>query len=214
MKKIICIFFAFIAAASLFCACNSQVDYYSYVSELRSNIFIYKDDNYDLKIYISDKETPYSSDGVKGEMSSVIEVYLSLPTTPSLVEIELGVYSGEMNYLAVSQNFYLSFSGEGFTEDKVEISLSFDGKTQNFEAVSVLHDGLIAPSSALNCIYEYDTQTFENLTNGRFFNGEIYIRLLYDNSCYYYVGIIDQNSTTHAYLIDAETSHIIAQHTT
>jgi hypothetical protein len=214
MKKIIYIFLAFTTTIFLLCACNSQVDYYGYVSELRSNIFIYKDDNYDCKIYISNKETPYNSDGIKGEMNSIIEVFLTLPTTPNKVEIELGIYSGEMNYQAVSNSFYLSFSGEGFKDDNVEVKLLIDGNEKIFEAVSVLYDGIITPQSALDCVYEYDTQTFESLTNGNFFNGEIYIRLLYDKSCYYYVGICDKTGKINAYLLDAETSHIIAQRTT
>ena len=45
------------------------------------------------------------------------------------------------------------------------------------------------------------------------FSGEIYLRLIYEDSPYYYVGIIERNGTVHAFLINAQTGKILAKRT-
>ena len=43
------------------------------------------------------------------------------------------------------------------------------------------------------------------------FAGEIYIRLLYEEAPYYYVGIIDRSGGCNAFLMNAETGKILAR---
>lgn len=197
-------------AAVCFPACGSRVNYSDYISENRTDVFVYADDELSFKIHCSERETPYVSDGIKGKTQSVIEVYLKCDDCPSSVKMSAGGYSGEMNYLAVSESFYLSFSGEAFKEEKVEVRLSTDGKERTFFAVSVRHDGLIPPEQALKCVTEYDAKLFESLTEGQHFLGEIYLRLLYDDGCFYYVGVCDRDGEINAYLVNGENGRIIA----
>lgn len=196
---------------SLCCSCAKKTDYYSYVSEYRHHVYIYEDDGVSLKIFLSDKETPYLSDGVKGEMSTVCEVYYYCEKTPDEVEIDLGGMGGEMNYLSVSRSFYLSFNCNKTFGAKASAKLTIDGEQTTIEANNVSEEGAIDGETALKCVREYDNKQFEKLTEGNTFKGEIAIRLLYDEGCYYYVGISNREGDTHAYLLDAKDGKIIAE---
>lgn len=213
MKKIIYIFAAAAGCAALLPSCAQKLDYYDSVSELRSNIYLYEEDGLSCKIYVSQKESPYNSDGIKGEMNSLIEISLTLDRTPNAAEITVNGVGGEMSYLSVSKSFTLSFSGEDFGTDNVSVCLTADGEEKQFEAQSVLYDGVIDARTALQCVTEYAGTLFENLTVNKQFKAEIYVRLLYDAGCFYYVGVCDRNGNTNAYLVDGETGRIIAERT-
>ena len=193
------------------CSCSKSIDYSAFVSENRHDVYIYQDDGVSLKIYLSDKETPYNADGVKGEMTSVCEVYYYCENTPSEVEMDLNGFGGEMNYLAVSRSFYLSFSCDKSFGAKATVNLIIDGKQTTIDANNVKEDGTIDASTALKCVTEYDGEQFSSLTEGKNFRGEIGVRLLFDEGCYYYVGVIDRDGNTHAYLLDATDGRIISE---
>ncbi|MGN0814352.1 MAG: hypothetical protein ACI4MH_03880 [Candidatus Coproplasma sp.] len=193
-----------------FTACGKGIDYADYISENRTDVFLYADDNISFKIYCSSRETPYLSDGIKGKTEDIIEAHLSVEGSPSEVKIDMGGYGGEMNYLSVSKSFYLSFSGKPFGGENVDVTLTVDGKEQSFTAASVKYDGLITPVEALNCVREYDAGLFEKLTDGNNFCGEIYLRLLFDDGCFYYVGVCDREGIINSFLVNGENGRIIA----
>lgn len=193
------------------CSCAKKIDYYSYVSEYRHDVYIYEDDGVSLKIYLSDKETPYNCDGFKGQISTVCEVYYFAENTPDEVLMDLDGFSGEMNYLSTSRSFYLSFNCDKTFGSKANVNLTVDGKQTTIEANNVREEGTIDGATALKCVTEYDKGRFEKLTDGKNFRGEIGIRLLYDEGCYYYVGVSDTEGKTHAYLLDAVDGHVIAE---
>ena len=105
--------------------------------------------------------------------------------------------------------YHLSFSGAAFKEDTLPVSLTFNKNTHEYAALSVLYDGVISCEEAVNCVRDFDTELFENLTDRGLFNGEIYVRLLFDEGCYYYVGVCDKNKNVNAYLVDGEHGKII-----
>ena len=62
-----------------FSACKKSIDYFDYVSELRSIIFIAKTEAFTLRIYAVRKESPYSTDGVPRETFTRMEAHLIAP---------------------------------------------------------------------------------------------------------------------------------------
>ena len=192
-------------------ACAKSVDYYSYVSEYRHDVYLYEDDGVSLKIYLSDKETPYSCDGIKGQMGHVCEVYYFAENTPSEVYLDLNGLGGEMNYQSTTRSFYLSFTCDATFGAKASVKLTVDGEQSTIQANNVREEGTIDGATALKCVTEYDGEQFKKLTEGKNFNGEIGIRLLYDEGCYYYIGVSDTQGKTHAYLLDATDGRIIAE---
>ncbi len=190
--------------------CAKNIKYTDYVSEKRTDIYLYAGDDTEIKIYCSEREQPYAADGIKGDMSDFIEIFVSLPKNPETLEVDADGFGGEMNYRAVENDFYLSFTAQAFKTQCVEVKLAADGKESNYTAQSVKPETLITCEQALNCVIEHDKSLFSSLTDGNLFAGEIFVRLLYDNGCYYYVGICDRDKNMSAYLVDGERGKIIA----
>lgn len=203
--------FAILCAFLLFFAgCQRKVNYLKYVSEKRTNIYLYEDDGISVKIYCVSREYPYSTDGVCGQMNDLIEVFVTLPKTYNEVEISLAGNEGEMNYQAVESRYYLSFSAKEFTGDSVDVTLTYGGESKTYPALSVLYAGVMSCDEAVKCVAEHDKKLFDSLTQNGLFDGEISVRLLYDEGCYYYVGICDKSKHIAAYLIDGERGIVIA----
>ena len=215
MKKIfMCGVCSFCLAAScliILPSCNKNVDYYNYVSENRREIYLCKEDGYELKIFCSDRETPYSADGVKGNMTTVCEVYYKCNASPSCVVCEVAGNCGEMNYMSVTNSFYLSVSGNLQGEESVTVKLTVDGKESEIVTKNVFENGTIDWKSALDSVIEYDGERFANLTQRNMFLGEIGVRLLYDDGCYYYVSVCDRDKQIKAYLVDGKSGRIITE---
>lgn len=211
MKKSFIAPLALAFAALPLTACTKQPDYNSYVSEYRHDVYLYQDDGVSVKIYLSDKETPYNQDGIKGEMTKLCEIFYYADKTPKEVEVSVNGLGGEMNYQSTTRSFYLSFT---YNEDfgaKANVALNVDGNECEIVATNVRTEGTIDGATALRCVREYDEKAFESLTDRRNFNGEISIRLLYDEGCYYYVGICNRQGETHAYLLSAADGKVIAE---
>ena len=193
-------------------ACGGEADYSSFISEKRTAVYLYEDDDLSVKLHYSLREEPYVSDGFKGELTNVCEVFVHFSQSPDKVDVLFDDgRGGEMNYMSVTDSFYLSFSGT-FEGDKINIKLSWGNSTKTVEAQSVTYDGVISCEQALKCATEYDSETFAALTDKQNFLGEIYVRLLSDaGKCYYYVGVCDREGNISAYLVDGENGNVIAE---
>lgn len=193
-------------------ACSKQVNYCDYISESRFDIFLYKDDSTEIKIQCSKKEQPFSADGYKGDLSDLVEIYVTLAKNPQELEVEVEGLAGEMNYQAVTRQYYLSLSAAAFDKSGVEVTLTADdGNKETYTALSVKDDNVMSCEKAVLCVAEYASELFEGLTSNGLFDGEIFVRLLYDDGCYYYVGICDKTKHVTAFLIDGERGKVIAK---
>ena len=197
-------------ALLLFTGCNTQFDYTKYVSEKRSEIYLYKDDEVDITIHCVSREQPYNADGICGDKCDLVEIFIKFSKSPDSVEISLEGFSGEMNYEAVDRRFTASFSSPAYRAEGVDITLVVNGGSKTYRALSVLDSGVLTCEQILKCAIEHDRELFESLKSGRDFAGEIYIRLLYDDGCYYYLGVCDRNKNITAYLLDGGVGKVIA----
>lgn len=195
-------------------SCSKKVDYFNYVSENRREVYLCSEDSFELKIFCCEKETPYTLDGVKGEMATVCEVYYKCSTSPSCVVAEVEGYSGEMSYMSVSSSFYLSFSADVYNAESLTVKLTVDGKESEIAVRNVFEAGTVDWQSAINCVVEYDRERFESLTNRNTFLGEIGVRLIYDDGCYYFVSVCDREKNVKAYLVDGKSGRIITERET
>ena len=192
-------------------ACAKQVNYCDYISESRTDIFLYKDDATEIKIQCSKKEQPFSADGYKGELSDLVEIYVALAKNPQELEVSVEGLSGEMNYQAVTRQYYLSLSAAAFDKSGVEVTLTADGNKETYTALSVKDGNVMSCEKAVECVVEYAGELFEGLTSNGLFDGEIFVRLLYDEGCYYYVGVCNKEKKITAFLIDGERGKVIAR---
>ena len=77
--------------------------------------------------------------------------------------------------------------------------------------MSVISENTLSANTVLSKLVKNETELFSSLTDKYGFAGEIYMRLIYEDSSYYYVGIIDREQNTYAFLINAENGNILAK---
>ena len=206
-------FIALVCAAVLICqltGCSAQVDLSEYISEKRSEIYLYSDDDAEIKLYCVSREQPYAADGICGDVCDIIEIYVTFAKTPAAVEISFDGLHADMNYEAVDKRFTLYYSAPPLQRDGVDITLNCDGEQKIYRTLNVKDKGVLSCEQAVKCAYAYDKELFDSLKTRRDFAGEIYVRLLYDDGCYYYVGLCDRNKNITAYLLDGGIGKVIS----
>ena len=196
-------------------ACKKTIDYFSYVSELRDNIFLAESEDFSLRIYSVQKESPYIADGIPQESSARTELYLLAPTNCEPYSIHFNIagkeYGGELSYDNVKSEYYLYLSLDLSKEKSLSCRLEYNAECVELEANSVLCGEEIPPKTLLQNLQTENADLFSAMTDKYGFCGEIYFRLIYEGSPYYYVGIIHRNGEITAFLINAKTGKTLAR---
>ena len=213
MKKIFYVLPAIAAAAAVCGGCKVKTDYREYVSERRYDIYEYTGDDVKISMYCTEKESPFIADGIKDDTCKTAEIYADVQEAENVTVTSQSFTGGEMSYLAARGVWYISFSCEAPEGSEIKITLERDGEKQDYTLLSVLTDGVMTCEQALDCVMEHDGELFEKMTENGIFKGEIIIRLLYDDKCYYYVGVCDREGNMHAYLADGQSGRIISERT-
>ncbi len=212
----------FFLCIALFCAlsfvgCKKQVRYADYVSELRSNIFLTKTERLSLRIYSVTKETPYAADGVPQESSPRTEVYLVAPAGDKVCTLFFTVdgkeYGGEMSFDNVRAEYYFYCTLETSALREIVCKITYGGEESELTAKSVRTKNTLSHTDILNGLLRAEKALFDGLTDKYGFAGEIYIRLIFEESPFYYVGVIDRKGNITAFLINGETGKILAKRT-
>lgn len=198
-----------------FSACKKNIDYFDYVSECRSNIFIAETDEYRLRIYAVTKEIPYVTDGIPKELSTRTEVFFIAPSGDKDCSLYFTVngkeYGGELSYDNVKAEYYYSCTLDASACRELSCRIQYGDTEMQLRAASVLKVSTLSAKSVLYSIVENERELFTSLTDKYGFAGEIYLRLIYEDSPYYYLGVIDHNGNVYAFLINAETGKILAK---
>lgn len=201
-------------SACLF-ACRKDVRYFDYVSELRSNVFLATDENFSLRVYSLVKESPYSADGVPRERNTRTEIWLTAPSGNTECSLSFTVgdktYGGEMSFDNVKAEFYLAFPLDSSALSQIDCTLTYGETEYALSAKSVLEARTLSAETVLTNLVNAEAELFASMTDKYGFAGEIYLRLIYEDSPYYYVGVIDRSGKTNAFLINATSGKILAK---
>lgn len=201
----------------VFASCNKKVDYLNYVSELRSNILLAETDGFSLRVYAVSKESPYAMDGIPQERSTRVEIYLIAPEGDENCNLTFSYegkeYGGEMSFDNVKTEYYFSCTLDACKATELPCRIEYGEQVVTLQARSVHTADTLTPENALQNLVTEESALFDSLTDKYGFAGEIYIRLIYEDSPYYYVGIIDRNGNINAFLINAKTGKILAKRT-
>lgn len=196
-------------------SCNKSVRYFDYVSELRSNIFLAEAEGFSLRIYSVVKESPYATDGIPQETYTRTEVYLVAPQGNATCNLTFTAngqeYGGEMSFDNVKMEYSLSCALDTSSCTTLPCRISYGSQELELTANSVLTEQTLTPQAVLQNLQTEEAELFSSMTDKYGFTGEIYIRLIFEDSPYYYVGIIDRDGGIHAFLINAETGKILAK---
>ncbi len=201
-------------SAFLFTSCRKSIDYFDYVSELRNNIFLAKSETLSLRIYAVTKENPYQTDGVKQVVSSRFEAYLVAPegNQATTLSFQIGerTFGGEMSYDNVKGEYFYSCTLDVAEQTSIPCTIVYGDAETVLTAKSVLTAHTLSPKIALEKLIAENRDYFDSLTDKYGFAGEIYLRLIYEESPYYYFGVIDRTGKMHAFLMNAETGKVLA----
>ena len=218
IKRLVRLFVLLVAltACVLLSSCKKkEVDYFSYVSELRSNILLASDEDFSLRAYAVEKEYPYSTDGVKRDCTKRAEVYLIAPSGDKNCNISFSVdgkeYGGEMSFDNVKTEYYFSCTLDISKASEITFFIRFGEMEKTFTAKTVKTPNTLPPQKILLSLSQTETELFSSLTDEYGFAGEIYLRLIFEESPYYYIGVIDRNGNITAFLLHAESGKILAK---
>lgn len=217
IKTAIRIFIAtlFLLLCPAFSSCKAGVDYFSYVSEYRKNIFLGGNDALSVKIYAMERESPYAMDGRKKTVLPRTEIHLTAPSGEKEYTVSFQVdqkkYGGDLSFDNVKAEYFFNVQLDVSSEKEIELTFVCGTETNKITAKSVLTENVVSAKTALSMLTKTETDFFSSLTTKNGFQGEIYLRLIYENEPYYYVGVIDRKGKITAYLLSAKTGKILAK---
>ncbi len=172
-------------------------------------------DDLSLRVYSVNKEYPYQADGIPREKSVRTEVYVIAPSGDKKCNVTFSdgeqSYGGEMSYDGVKAEYYFSCSADLSNARKLLCKIEYGDTMVEVTAQSVLTEHTLSPEEALRLLTTNESSLFQGMTDKYGFTGEIYLRLIYEDSAFYYVGVIDRNGGIVAFLMHAETGKILAK---
>lgn len=210
-------FFLCIVSVGLFFGCKKTFDYFPYVSELRNNVLLAETDGFSLRMYAVYRENPYLPDGIPRECNTRTEIHLTAPTGNEACRIYFTYdgreFGGDMSFDNVKTEYYFSCTLDIEQASEIPCRIEYGERTLETTANSIRKGKTLSAQTILASLYEQETELFSSLTDKYGFAGEIYIRLIYEDSPYYYVGIIDRKGAVNAFLINAQTGKVLAKRT-
>lgn len=196
-------------------SCGKKIDYFSYVSELRDNVFLAENERFSLRAYALEKESPYVTDGIPCEKNVRTEIYLCAPsgdkTCNILFHLDGNEYGGEMSYDNVKGEYFYACPASSSALSAMDFEITYGKETFTLTANSVHTESTLSAKSALRIVVDSEMELFSSLTDKYGFAGEIYMRLLYEDAPFYYVGVINRNGEVTAFLLNATTGRILAK---
>ena len=200
----------------VFCSgCKRGVDYFAYVSELRSNVFIGESDLFRVRAYATQKESPYVTDGIPCEKNVRTEIYLSAPNGAQDCHIHFSIdgteYGGEASYDNVKGEYFYACPLDTASVSALSLQITYGNETVSLTANAMRTSQTLSPRDALDIVVDSERELFQTMTDKYGFAGEIYMRLIYEDAPFYYVGVIDRNGSVTAFLLNATTGRILAK---
>ncbi len=212
MKKFTALLFL-TALVPLLASCKQSPDYFSYVSELRSDLFTASDEAFSLTVACISREYPYNGDGIKAPLNDVIEVTLEGDAEEySIYFLGEENMGGEMSFRNTRGDFYYSQGVKSFPKGSVSLRVEWEDKSREVVATSVKTENTLTPEKALSYALEAEQATIGRMSADGAFAGEFYVRLLRRDKNYFYVGIVDRNGKMISLLLDSESGEVLARH--
>lgn len=200
---------------TLFTSCQRSEDYFSYLSEHRSNLFLVEMEEFSVRIYALEKEHPFVADGMVGEKTKRAEIYLVANGGTENCQITFhangNTYGGEASYDSVKREYFYSCAVDLSQATSVPLSVELGEGKYEVTAHSVKTTKTLSGQQILNALTEKEAELFRSLTDKNGFSAEIHLRLLYEEAPYYYMGVVDKTGKITAFLLDATTGNILAK---
>lgn len=196
-------------------SCAKKTDYFESVSEIRANILTAESETFSLRVYALTRENPYVADGIKRELTTRTEFYLKAPSYEKNCAIEFYInqekFGGDMSFNNVKGEYYFSCALDSASLQNLECSITYGEQTTALSARSVLTSDTLSPKAVLKALIHSNKPLFDAMTDEYGFCGEIYLRLIYEDAPFYYVGVVDRAGKICAFLLSAQTGKVLAK---
>lgn len=215
-KNICCFIIATIVLLNL-TACKQNIDYFSYVSELRKNIFTAQNEQLSLLVYAGAKENPAIFDGVKNETRLILGVKVIFNEEPQTAIVATLCFDDKsyelpLDFHPVKRALAGEIEVPVLPEKSVDVVLCYDQKEVCLTASSRLNENTISYSKALDSVTPKADDFFKEHTKNGILKAEIIIRLLCEqNKNYYYVGLVCEEGLKRSYLVDGISGEVVAE---
>lgn len=199
--------------------CGKSYDYTAHISELRSDIFKAKTDEFTITLSCISREYPYAADGIACPRTDVVEISL-VPAQKGdedytvYFKTENGEQGGETSFRNACADYFYSESVSAFPEGSVSMRIGWDNETREITATSVKTAETLTAAEVLNKAIEAEKDRIARMTDGGVFLGEFHVRLLRRDKNYYYIGIVDRDGETLSMLLDSLTGEVLARRDT
>lgn len=198
-------------------ACNSKPEYFSYVSELRKDVFAGENEQFSVIVWAGAREQPYAADGIKNQtsLSLTVKITQKQETGDNLgvtVKFDDKVYQTKTGFHPVKSALCAEIGVDKLPEKQLVVEIAYGENSDTITLESKLSEGTISYNDALNRAVEKASDFLKaNTKNGKL-NAEIAIKLLCENNRnYYYVSILSVTGEKRAFLIDGETGDVLAE---
>lgn len=198
-------------------ACEDKTDYFSYVSELRTNIYTAENQDVSISIYCGAQESPAIFDGVKNDTRLTLCVKAIFTEEPSQ-NTTVTVSYDDKEYVIPIEFHPVKRALAGKTEvstlpteKQIQLTVNYGETSFSLTAVSKLNDDTITYTDALSIAAKNASEFIKENTVSGILQAEITVRLLVENDKnYYFVGFITEEGLKKAYLIDGTSGEIVA----
>lgn len=207
------------ALSALFASCTKEPDYFSYVSDLRKDVFIGENENFGVIAWSGARETPYAADGVPQKTALDITLKVTAKREygdriTAKINYDEYEYAAPLSFHPVKSAMAASVTVDVLPKKEMTVTLIYGDEQETLSLSSALRDNTISYTEALEKGVKHCSKFVKAHTDGDKFNAEISVRLLAEkNNNYYYVGFVAKNGEKIAVLLDGETGEVLAEKT-
>lgn len=215
MKKISLI--TIISFILILAACSQANTIEKKVSQLRFDILYSSGEYFDVYAFKEICENPQKDDGEKGELKKILtfkivfKKEMPLKSSP-IVQFSLDgiTYRKEFEYKPLSNYVCCSLFLPTLPDNKLDVSLEFDKKTENHTLLTVLNKKTLSHNEVLDIIGKSDDEDARKFLNDEK-PYEVKLRLISsDGYNYYFIGFYNETEFV-GFLMDGTTGEIIAK---
>ena len=179
--------------------------YESRITDLRTDVFIAESDDFTLTAYIGRRETPFSADGMVGNVQNVMLIKLQT-NVPTARRVEINCdgkqYVADFTTHPVSNHLTAILDFPKTQADTLSAKVYFGDNAVDVTLQNVTPKDAISYRKALSIA----VKSFSDAQNGEF-----HVRLIQENQHFYWFCAIARENGSEAVLLSATDGKIIAK---
>lgn len=205
------VIFLLIFSMQLF-GCAKKSFLLPYVSELRSDVFNGKSENFSIKAHYGYRETPYLNDGKVSPYSYELTFFLTGNVENNVsYSLELCPFNENINFeLTNNGTLKANYSVKDFSEKTFDVILHYSMESEKITLTSILPENTLNINEVLLKVEKSQEVLINSYYSDVDFNAEIYIRVLVKNDRPFYYIAFANGKTLKAFLVDGLTAEVLA----